>query len=469
MTVKSIVDIDLSDEKFKRFQTMFSKYNDALSKQPGMWDKTNKAMEQTDATVNKIVAAFLAMGQFHRELAEENDKDNKNLTRKSGLWDKISKASNGILKDVEGISKWMLKWGGISLGLGIGGLFGLRAIAEEVSAQRNQALGLDLGIGQSQAFGLHQGRYFDNPAQLLQGAFTARSNLASPAFQAIASLGINPNQSTVGVADSLLLKLQQMAKAMPQQQLGNLLQEYPGLAGFGVDLQGLQRLRSISTSELKGQIKEYGPAASGLRLSDNQGRQFQDFVTRVDTTFGKVLKQVERDLVPLLGPIEKLIGSIGKDITVLLRGKAAAEGIDAMAKAIDRFTGYITSSVFQNDVKDFADGIGTVANVIGFVAHVIAHPLDTIGDALGDYQKALRSWVQRAETDAHGGNPNWRNGMQGGAGTAAPAGGPTAAPQATTRAPVAGGKGVALVNIRLHNATGADVAMSVNSLNGGAA
>lgn len=473
MTVKSILDIDVNDEQFKRFATLFGKYQDALSKQPQMWANVDKAVDSTDASVNKILAAFMAMGQFHREMNELGDKDNKNLQRKAGLWDRIQKTSTGVLKDVEGIGKWMLKWSGITLGLGIGSLFGLRAIAEDVAADRNKALGLDLNIGQEKAFGLHQGRYFNNPDQLLTGAFTARSNLASPAFQAIASLGINPNQSTVAIANQLLLKLQAMAKSMPQQQLGNLLQEYPGLSGFGVDLQGLERLRNISGGELKQQISEYGPAAEGMRLSDRQGRAFQDFVTSIDTTFAQLTKQVERDLVPLLGPIQKLVGSIGKDISMLLRSKVAAEAIDDFGKAIDRFSGYLASSTFKQDIKDFEDGTRTFLDIIGFAAHVVAHPLDTFKEGAGDLWNAFTSWAKGKEAEAHGGDPNWRESEQ-----VKRQGfisdmrdhvrvGP-AAPVRSSAAPAAGPV-AANVKISLTNATGANVNMSVNQLNGGVA
>lgn len=480
MTIKSVVDIDLDDAKFKRFTDLYSKYETALKKQPGEWKQAEKGAEETGDAVTKVMAAFLATGQFHRELADSNEKDNKNLKKKASLWEGISKSSGKILKDVEGIAKFMLTIGGIALGAGIAGFFGIRSIARDVSNQRNQALGLDLNVGEHDAFARDQGRYFNADA-FLQGASTARSNLASPAFQAIASLGINPNQSTVQVADQLLLKLQQMAKAMPQQQLGNLLQEYPGLSQFGVDLEGLKRLRNISTSELKGQISAFGPDARNAGLSDRQARAFQDFTSSVDRTFASVSKQIERDLVPLLGPIQKLIKSLGADVSMFLRSKTAAEGIDAFAKAIDRFANYLSSSEFKNDIKDLESGTSTIFQVLGFIGHLLAHPLDTLGEGAGDIWTQFKNFAKAKEAEAHGGDPNWKEKEQarqeggfirnmrdhvnqhpGAAGLH-----PLALSVMPLPKPLLPVKVQAHVNVHVSNATGSNINAAVNQLSGG--
>lgn len=479
MTIKSVVDIDLNEEKFKRFTDLYGKYEAALKKQPGEWQAAEKGADATGDAVNKIMAAFLATGQFHREMNEENEKDNKNLKQKAGLWQNISKSSSRVLKDVEGIAKWMLKLGAIALGTGIAGFFGIRSIASDVSNQRNQALGLDLNVGDRDAFARDQGRNFSNPDALLQGASTARSNLSSPAYAAIASLGINPNQGTVAIANQLLTKLQAMAKALPQQQLGNLLQEYPGLSQFGVDLEGLKRLRNISSSELQGQIAAFGPDAKNAGLNDRQAKAFQDFNSSIDRTFAMVTKQVERDLVLLLGPIQKLIRSLGKDVSLFLRSKAAADGIDAFAKSIDRFATYLSSSGFKQDVDSLESGATSIFNVLGFIGHVLAHPLDTLGDTWGDFTK----WAKDKETAAHGGDPNWKEKLQaqssGGfianmrehvnqhPGLASASLPLMAMTQMSMPRPLAPVKVQARLEVKVHNATGSNLNLSVNQLHGG--
>lgn len=464
MAVKSVVDIDLDDEKFSRFTALYGKYQDALKKQPGQWKDAEKAAGGVDEAVNKVLAAFLTAGQFQRELTEAGEKDNKNLKQKASLWEKIQKSSTGVLKDVEGVSKWMLKWGGIGFGLSLGGLFGLRAIAEDVAGQRNRALGLDLGTGQPEAFGRHQGRYFQDQGQgLLSGAFAAKSGYGAE-YAVARSLGIDTNQSTVAIADALLTKLQAMTKAMPEQSLGNLIQEYPALAAFGISQQSLQQLRTVSSSELQGQIAAYGPDARNAGLGAKQAQAFTDFVSSIDTTFAAVTKEIEKDLVPLLGPIQRFVRSVGQDLSILLKSKAATEGIDAFAKAIDRFASYVGSGNFKADVQGFADGVEKV----GASLHAFAHPIDTYGGAATDTYHLFQDWAEEKKREAKGLDspgfiPNMREYLRTHGGSE-PLIKPLSLPTpAAMKALVTG----AHVKISLLNATGANVHASVNALNGG--
>ena len=398
MTVKSVVDIDLNEEKFKRFTELYNKYQDALSKQPQQWNDTTAAVDATGEAVNKVLAAFLATGQFHRELAEENEKDNRNLKQKAGLWESIGKTSKGVLKDVESVAKWMLKWGTIGLGAGLAGFFGLRAIAADVSSQRNQALGLDLDVGARDAFARHQGRNLNADA-VLQGAFTARSDNSSPAYQALAALGIDPaHKSTVDVANALLLKVQQLAKALPQQQVGYLLQQYNGLSDFGFDRNELEVLRNLSTSELQGQVKAYGPDLAQSRLSDKQAQGFQNFSSSIDQTFASITKQIERDLVPLLPPIEKFVKDVGDTLNRFLRGDVVKKGLDDLAAAIDNFASYMESGAFKKDVDDFSDGVGQIASSF----HFLAHPASDTADAVNQGWKLFEDFSERKRKEARG-------------------------------------------------------------------
>ncbi|MDE3147997.1 MAG: hypothetical protein KGL37_00880, partial [Acidobacteriota bacterium] len=83
-------------------------------------------------------------------------------------------------------------------------------------------------------------------------------------------------------------------------------------------------------------------------------------------------------------------------------------------------------------------------NVVGFSAHLLRHPLDTLGGGIGDIWGDFKNWAASKATAAHGGNPNWRNG------------------------PMAPVKATAHVHVTVRNATGADLHTSVNNLNGGA-
>lgn len=466
MTIKSVVDIDLDDAKFKRFTQLYGQYEAALRKQPGEWQKAEAGADATSDAVNKVLAAFLATGQFHREMNEENDKDNKALKKKATLWEQIGKSSKGVLKDVGAIAKFLLGFGGIVLGAGIAGFFGLRGIARDVSDQRNQALGLDLAVGQRDAFARHQGRNLNTDA-LLQGAYAARSDNSSPAYQVLAAFGIDPrNKSTVDVANALLLKVQALAKDRPLSQVGYLLQQFKGLSDFGFDRQGLQTLRGLSTQELQSQIAAFGPDARNAGLNDKQAQAFQNFSTSVDQTFASVTKQIERDLIPLLGPIQRFVKDLGDTFSRFLRGKVAKEGLEQLSQAIDHFAAYMESGAFKQDVADFSDGVGHIAASF----HFLAHPAGDTKDAATDSWHLFQDWAQREKDKAHGIAPkpgfvaDMRQHLAERRAASIHAISPTGLTFPKPLAPV---KVQTQVHLKVSNATGSNINASVNQLGGG--
>lgn len=381
MTIKSVVDIDVNDAQFQRFGEKFAKYQAALAKVPGQWRESAKAEAENASEFEKILASFFAMGELQRELREEGDKDNKNLQKKSSLWQGIKKTTGGIVEDVDQISKTLLKWGLIGLGAGAAGLFGVRAIAESVSTDRRFALGTGLTIGAQQAFGRHQGRLLDDPNQFLTAAFTGRSDVSSAANSALIGLGISRDQSTTAIANQVLTKLQAEAKNTPQDFLGTILAKYPGLSQFGVGLNTLQQLKTISTGELQGQIKAFGPDLAQTQMSDRQGLAFTNFVTSIDASLDSVKRTFEKDLIPLLPAIEDFIKRLGQDLNIFLKSDAAKKGLDALASGIENAAKYLGSKDFQQGLTNFTSNVSTLAKAIGFVASPIETTSATVGAA----------------------------------------------------------------------------------------
>lgn len=387
MANKPVIDIDVNDAKFKRFAELFSKYQGQLAKVPGQWKDVGKAEAGAATEFEKILASFFAMGELQKELNEGSDKDNKNLQKKASLWQQVKKTTGGILDDVDKITKTLLKWGLIGFGAAGAGLVGVRAIAESVSADRRFALGTGLTVGAQGAFARHQGRLFDNPDAFLTAAFSARSDVSSPAFSTLAALGISSKQSTISIADQVLTRLQSEAKGTPQQLLGTILQKYPGLSQFGVGLGTLQQLRSISSGELQGQIRAFGPDLANSSKTDAQAKRFTDFVSSIDTTFADVTNQFEKDLIPLLKPIEDFVKRLGQDVDIFLKSGAAQKGLDELASGIENLAKWLGSGEFQKGLANFTDRVGTLANVLGFVAH----PGESTSAAIGGIQDANTS------------------------------------------------------------------------------
>ena len=48
MTVKSVIEIDVLDEKFKAFQAAFDKYKKSVDEQSKKWKEVNKTLEEAE-------------------------------------------------------------------------------------------------------------------------------------------------------------------------------------------------------------------------------------------------------------------------------------------------------------------------------------------------------------------------------------------------------------------------------------
>ena len=58
MATKSVIDIEINDEKFREFQKLFEKYQKSLDKMPGQWGKINKSSTSLQGNFDKIQHAL---------------------------------------------------------------------------------------------------------------------------------------------------------------------------------------------------------------------------------------------------------------------------------------------------------------------------------------------------------------------------------------------------------------------------
>src|SRR5271156_2080553 len=122
MAFRSVIDVDVNSDQFKKFAEMFQKYKEQLEKTKGGWQGANKAAAATASTVEDIVAATAAQNQLMNQLARSSSKVETSLdrTRKSvvAISAGLAEATRHLLR-IGGI-------GGIAGGLlGVGGLWGL--------------------------------------------------------------------------------------------------------------------------------------------------------------------------------------------------------------------------------------------------------------------------------------------------------------------------------------------------------
>lgn len=360
MALRSTLDIDINDEKWKTFNAAFEKYQGAVNKLPGAWQKLDK---QSKSTFEAMVAAMLAAGDANKKIVKAEDEERKTLTKNVGLWKDIVKNSKTVLSNVRDTAVTLAKWstiGGGIIGLATGaGLFGLDALAAGTGNQRRSALGLGVTIGQQASFRLNYGRLLD-PDSYLSNVNAALNDVTkrAPLYGAGLTDSDLRGGNTIDVAQKLLPLLKRLVDRTPQALLAQTLQSR-GLDQF-ISLQDAERLRNTSTSELGEYARNNRIGANALAIEDKTAKAWQDFDVKLRLSGDKLENVLVNGLVKLAGPLGDLSDSIAKSIQTLTDNGTFKKWITEAGVGVEHFAKWVSGPDFQKDLKTFADDVADV-------------------------------------------------------------------------------------------------------------
>ena len=374
MAVKTVVDVEVNDETFKRFKELFDKYQEALAKSPGIWKDVNDHVDVLAKKLDAITDAIKAQTAAAKENDEPEEKRFARLRQSESLWTSIAKSSAALASNAISISAHVIKWGSI-LGGGLlgGSLFGLDRLGAAASDQRRSSTGLGLSVGEQKAFDVNLGR-FVNPNAFLGGINKAVSDISQQG--PLYALGVNPNQSTADVAIATLRAVRARAMGTSENQLGLLGSMYH-LDQLGLGVEDIRRLRKASPSEFEGQMSHYRTDVGSLNVADKTGQAWQNFTSQMERAGQTIEKIFINGLVPLAGPLEHLSAAVVKTLSnIMAKDGVMSQGIDALARWIENFSVKVASDKFQQAISKFMMGLTDLADLI----HTIAHPYDTARD-----------------------------------------------------------------------------------------
>ena len=409
MAVKSVIDIDINDESFKRFADKFGEYQELLGKQPDLWKKANKESGKTGETFAAIAASILAINSLSKEGTQQFDKSNKELEHHASLWTKVHRSTTGVLQNVGDIAKWLARMG-VDLGLGavgagIAGLLDswLLGIAYRINGLARWNLAFPLAI--RQPLSRTRVRFSRTLIKYCRVLYLAKS-IGEPQSGVAKSLGINTAGNAYQVADRILTAVQALAKSTPDALLPAIFKGRH-LEALGLDVQGFELLRNISGTELQRRIHTGTSIGRAAGLTDAQGKAWMDFVQSINNTFSKVWKTIERSLAKskLLTAVDHFVASLGKDAGLLIGSGAAAKGLNALADGIATLSKYVGSTKFQADIKSFVSSTGqlvTTAQHFGqhfgyateAVGDVFTSPIQSTSNALDYWNNASGGWLK---------------------------------------------------------------------------
>lgn len=387
MVAKSIVDIDVNDDKFVAFMERFREYQSALDDLPEAWrvaavgiGESSKQTEKAKGEAKELGAEFNAVAEAILTINSGIDRLNTNLEdskKKQDEFNKRAESGRGFINQAKKDAKELaghikettaslLLWSGI-VGiftgvLGVGGLFGINRLAATTGAQRFTSLGLGTSIGALDSTAINYQKALGNPAGTLGAIRDSQMDLSKRwTFQA---MGINnPDQDPAKLLPQMIRNARDIfVKSGSTLQGANAY----GLTNF-FTLDDLNRFKNMSDEEITAMEKRAQQDARMLQITDQQARQWQDFNVQLDYSGQSIRNTFVRGLGPLTPQLSKLSDALAGAIDTVLQSPELGKWIDSLAGGIEKFGNYLASPDFAKDVDDFMDGLHRLGQSIGRV------------------------------------------------------------------------------------------------------
>ncbi|WP_338629378.1 hypothetical protein QJR53_17180 [Yersinia enterocolitica] len=415
MAAKSIIDIDVNDDKFQSFMEKFNEYQNALNDLPDAWrgvaqgigdteKETAKARSELQGVAKSFsdgAAAILSINSGLDRLNDSLDKANKNQSGFNKNAGAAKKFLSGATKDAKSLAGHikdattsLISWGSI-LGLfsgliGAGGLFGINRLASGAASQRFTALGLGTTSGGLDSSAINYQRALSNPTGTLGAIRDSQLDLSKRwQFQA---MGINnPDQDPA----KLLPQMIRNARDIFVKNGSNLQgAEAHGLTNF-FTLDDLNRFKNMSDAEIDSMEKRAAQDSKQLLLSDQIQKQWTDFNVQLQRSGYSIENSFIRGLAPLAPQLTRLSDSVSGMIDSFLKSPELGKWIDGLSQGIQKFGEYLASPSFRTDIDSFMKSIRdmglTVDNVIRFLNGTT---LNGWNDSVADSANSSAKWVK---------------------------------------------------------------------------
>lgn len=374
MAVKSIIEIELNDEEFKAFQSVFNKYQTQLKNMPKEWASAASGA----AAVKSEFVETTEESRKQNELAksqEEHLRSSRSLINSSTLsWSTLYKGTKDVASSIGDATKSLIKWSTLSTAftglLGAGSLFGIDRLAVNVAMQRRSAMGLGITYGQQAAMGISYNRLIDS-GSLLEHVANAKYDITSPEYKALLMSGVSPQKIQKGNAADIsvdfLHRLPELFKGWEK----NPSMVGPRAQALGIDKllsnEDFMRYLNASPDERSNIEKKY--ASSDYNLSNQTQEKWQNLVNQLDKASETIKVSFLEKFSRVVPAIEKISGSFTHAVEAFAKSDILKTWIDDLGTGLDGLANYIDKPEFQTGVKNLVEGIKDVAkSVWDFIA-----------------------------------------------------------------------------------------------------
>lgn len=392
MTAKSVVEIDVQDDRFQAFLSSFKEYQAALENLPEEWRlmgvATGNAAKQTDAAANaagnlaehfdkslaelqQINAQLAGLNANTDTLARNGDSFRRSTDGAKGFLEGGAKAAGKMASDIKDATLSFMKWGtvlGFFSGLvGAGGLFGINRMALGAGQQRFTSMGLNTTAGGLASSAANFTPALGNPVGTLGSIRDAQQDLSRR--WAFTSLGVNPQ----GDPAEMLPQMMRNARDIFNQTGGTVQgAEARGLTQF-FTLDDLNRMKNMSDAEIDAMGKRAEADRRAFQITDATLKQWQDFDVQVGRSEQEIRKAFITGLSPLAPQLSQLSEAVATFITHMLNSPQVGQWINSAATGLQHLGEYLTSSEFQKDADEFLTTVGKFSRALGNIVSWIGN------------------------------------------------------------------------------------------------
>lgn len=372
MTTRSIIDIDIRTQAWDEFQSAFNKYRKAVDDAPDAWAKVDKAVKASANPFKQIGAIFAGTNEQMRQAATAQEKLRIAATGTGKVFSTMGKSTATLAKNIKAVTLDLLRWASLTSVfsglLGAGGLFGLNRLAASVSGARREAQGLGVSSGELQSARVNYQKLVDVDS-VLSKINEAKQDVTKR--YAFAAAGLRPedweNQNS---ADILKTLVPQIKSTLARGDGSKQYADATGLTQF-VDLETLNRLKSVTQAEIEEAQASYEADKKTLSLNEQTQRAWQNFQVQLTRAGSQIEMSFVRGLTGLTGPLSKLSAAIAHAVDIFLASPKIGEWIDKVGAALESFAKYLTSDDLEQDVKSFLEAVDTFAGSLWSVAKLI--------------------------------------------------------------------------------------------------
>lgn len=369
---KSVIDIEVKDEAFKRFHELFQKYQEQVKSIPEAWDKVTESTQGTVEAYAAITAALMAHQEMLHKQGQEGDKNQKNQQKQLTLWQKTRVQIQGAWQDtvklgkqVQSITSDLVKWaelGGIVTGLAGGlGLWGLGDLARGVTSTYKAAGGLGVTTGELQAAQINFEPLLDVRG-LLSNIANAKSDLSKR--WAFGAMGITDYMSRdpAQLMTEMNVRAKRLFEARGQTEQGA---RASGLLEF-YTMDELRQLHSMKMRDLEDANKKFQADAKTLALADQVNTAWRGLSVQLERAKLTVENAFVKALTPLVqsGALQRFSEELDTWIQEAAKSKEVQHFFQYVGQELNKFADFLVSPKFESDVRLFMDSVGMLAQKI---------------------------------------------------------------------------------------------------------